>query len=433
MKKVQIPEGKPRGISLMLGGNPKLIDKALATVDQLVLVHLPSQNALAAHPGLRASISVDYLTDTSFAAELCAALSSRFRVDGVIGLLEHDLLPAALIGEHLGLEHTSPETVRTLLDKWRMRQRLEAAGVSQVAAQLGTSSADIKVFAERHGFPLIVKPTAASSSFGVSKVSCAGEIPSLMQRLDELGCSVFLIEEFLDGKELSVEAFSFDGAHIPVAISDKIKDRNFVELGHSTPTTCSHVQQAAVLDCVTAFLDAVGLRFGPSHTEVILTSAGPKVVEGHNRRGGDRIARLVELVHGFDIEKVAIELSTGRCARPPVINPPSGGAAVRFMVADPGHLRGISGASDIANAPGVVEFHVNYKVGDEIPPVRWSLDRAGFVVVHAETAAKAIALAETYVAQIAFDVAEMAEDRRAALLNDPSLLEHLDQAGNLGR
>ena len=122
----------------------------------------------------------------------------------------------------------------------------------------------------------------------------------------------FLMEEFLDGPEISVETLTFDGRHVVVAVTDKeIGGPGFVEIGHSQPSGCSAETLREVTRLVTDFLDAVGLRNGPGHTEVKLTSRGPRIVESHNRVGGGRINELAEIAYGVDMERYALGAGFG--------------------------------------------------------------------------------------------------------------------------
>ena len=106
----------------------------------------------------------------------------------------------------------------------------------------------------------------------------------------------FLMEEYLDGPELSVESLTYEGRHVIVAITDYVKGglTGFAEIGMSYPSPYPAETQHEIKELVTDFLDAVGLRNGPAHTEVKLTSPWPadhRVAQPHRRlrdQGDDR-------------------------------------------------------------------------------------------------------------------------------------------------
>lgn len=66
--------------------------------------------------------------------------------------------------------------------------------------------------------------------------------------------------------------------------------------------------------------EALGLTRAMTHTELRLTSSGPRVVEVNARTGGGMIPRLGQLVTGIDLGRVSAELAVGAdaaCRRRP--------------------------------------------------------------------------------------------------------------------
>jgi hypothetical protein len=187
-----------------------------------------------------------------------------------------------------------------------------------------------------------------------------------------------LAEEYLDGPEISVEAFSHAGRHTIVAITQKILGIGFVEVGHAVPAEVDGRLERDVVDMTVGLLDAVGLVEGPSHTELKLTGAGPRVVESHNRIGGDNIADLVREVHGVDLERLAVGVPLGLLEWNGASPPSRGGAAIRFLTPPAGVVRSVERPEDVE--PGAT-LDVTIDVGDVVPPLTWSKDRvAGHVM-----------------------------------------------------
>ncbi|MFJ6948451.1 ATP-grasp domain-containing protein [Streptomyces wuyuanensis] len=202
----------------------------------------------------------------------------------------------------------------------------------------------------------------------------------------------FLMEEFLDGPEVSVETLTFDGRHMVVAVTDKeCGGPGFVEIGHSQPSRRPAGTLGEVTRLVTDFLDAVGLCSGPGHTEVKLTSRGPRIVESHNRVGGDRINELTRIVHGVDMERLALGAMSGVPAPPAASPEPLGGAAVRFLTPEPGRVVEVTGADAVRADPAFVDLRLEVGPGDVLPPLTWNADKAGHVIARGATAAEAVA------------------------------------------
>ncbi|QGV80447.1 ATP-grasp domain-containing protein [Streptomyces ficellus] len=219
---------------------------------------------------------------------------------------EHDQDRAAAVGAALGIATHSPATVRLVQDKHAMRERLRETGVEDTAAGRAYDEADLLAFGEKAGYPFIVKPTAGTASFGVTLVhspaeaaaayrTAAGDFPGIAR----LGV---LAEQYHEGPQYSVEAFSEAAEHVVVAVTRKYSDpKNMVELGHVLPAPLDADAQEAIGGHVRRVLDALGVEFGPTHTEVVLTADGPRVIETHLRVGGDEIFNLVKDAVGVDM------------------------------------------------------------------------------------------------------------------------------------
>ncbi len=362
------------------------------------------------------------------------ALHAGSPFSAAIAMQEEGLLAAARLNDALDLGGVGFGTVALLTDKWQMRQRLADRGLHPVAARIGSSVQDIADFAASAGYPVIAKPIAGSASIGVLRIESQDDLDAAREALSHLGLRRFLMEEYLDGPEISVDAISFGGRHVVVAIADKITGTNYVEFGHLIPANLDPELEAQVCRTVADFLDAVGLRDGLSHTEVKLTSRGPRVVEGHDRRGGDRITTLTDAVYGIDLEEYGLAWAAGE-AQPLTERPTGhGGAAVIFYEAEPGRLIAVENADEVRNHPAVREFHVNFALGDVIPRVRWSLDRAGYLVATADSSRAAWALANDLASTLRF----VTEPVAGASADDDleahrSLVAELDQADRLSR
>mgnify|MGYP003775813801 CR=1 FL=1 len=331
---------------------------------------------------------------------LVKTLYEIFAFQYVISPTEPGFLPAAQINDFLGLTGNSLDTARLLKNKWDMRQRLNFLGVSPVAAQIGQTEVDLFTFAKNYGLPMIVKPVDGTASLGIFCIKKDAEINSTWQQIQKLNLSSFIMEEYLDGSEVSVEALTFNGQHVVVCITDKLTLPNFVESGHSVPTQLDDVSQAQVIDTVITFLNAVGLKEGPSHTEVKLTANGPRIVESHNRVGGDKIVDLVEIVYGIDMVSLSFAWLFGLAKPLSGSLKPQGGAAIRFFAPPPGIVQKISGVEKIQNREEVVEIELTVKIGSQIQPVLKSQDRSGYLIVKGTSAQDAISTCEKLMQEV---------------------------------
>jgi biotin carboxylase len=398
-----VATGRPR--VLVVGGRLDQVRKARELGLDVVLAQYPDEYDRGHWPYVDQALLLDY-GDIDRLLPLVKALHAAHPFQAAVSLFELGLLPAAYINEALGLGGESVGTVELLLDKWRMRRHLAAKGISPVASAVGRSAPDVREFVRAHGLPIIVKPIRESGSLGVIRIhdradvdAVAGRFRSLDGRWDARDLFAadsfdqFLMEEFLDGPELSVETLSFNGRHVVVAVTDKEigGPGGFVELGHAQPSRCPDEVLREVTRLVTDFLDAVGLRNGPGHTEVKLSSRGPRIVESHNRVGGDRINDLAEIVYGVDMERHALGAGLG-VVEPLTTSPePRRGAAVRFLTPEPGRVLEVTGLDAVRADPAYVDLQLKVGPGDEVPPLTWNEDKVGHVVARGATATEAIA------------------------------------------
>jgi biotin carboxylase len=214
----------------------------------------------------------------------------------------------------------------------------------------------------------------------------------------------FMAEEFLDGPEYSVEAFSFDGRHSIVAITAKLF-AGHVEMGHAQPAPLDPADERAIAAYVTDFLDAMELRDGNSHTEVRLTARGPRVIEGHNRVAGGRIMDLVAAAYGIDLERYAVGWPFGLVPELPARPVARRAAATHFLAAAPGTVVAVAGLDEVRDHPDVFDVEIDVAVGDVVPEVTDNFCRSGQVIVTGADTATAVRLAEELAGRIRIEVA----------------------------
>ena len=86
------------------------------------------------------------------------------QVERLLAVLEQLQVPLAQVREHLGIGGMDPVTANNFRDKAQMKTVLRAAGVPCARHKLAVSAADAIEFAERVGFPLVVKPPAGAGA-----------------------------------------------------------------------------------------------------------------------------------------------------------------------------------------------------------------------------------------------------------------------------
>ncbi|MEO8378600.1 MAG: hypothetical protein ABI779_02945, partial [Acidobacteriota bacterium] len=166
-----------------------------------------------------------------------------------------------------------------------------------------------------------------------------------------------------------------------------------------------------------AILSALDITDAVTHTEMRLSSSGPKLIETHTRMGGDYIHILTEETTGVDLGEIHVALALGE---KPDVRPgiASRGAAVRFMSGRAGRVVSIDlPAVDVAK--GIHDARSYVKVGMVTSGRSASLDRFGHVLAVGASRAEADRIADQAVAECRF-VVETPE-RAASTFQAPQL------------
>ena len=188
-----------------------------------------------------------------------------------------------------------------------------------------------------------------------------------------------MVEEFIGGREVSVEAISYQGVHYPLQITDKVTTGapHFVELEHHQPSTLSKEYFSSLYDLTHSALDALGITDGASHSEYkIMDDGSIVIVEIGGRMGGDFIGSdLVRLSTGYDFLKGVIDVALGRFKKPEITK--NGHSAVYFLCKETEFLKPV--IENLKDNPSFIEGKI---LDEELRNVECSADRSGYVIFY---------------------------------------------------
>jgi biotin carboxylase len=293
---------------------------------------------------------------------------------------------AALIREKLGIRGNPLEPVRLTRDKGEMRRHLESANIPSIPYAIIRSRVEAEHFIETFGLPVILKPLQGAGSFQIGKVERLEQLEAALANSQDgfFKNDHSLIETFMEGTEISVEAWSHEGKHTVVAVTDKITTGApyFVETGHSVPSLLDAACLDRVKNITVLFLSSIGHTIGPSHTELMVTKQGPILIESHTRTGGDYIYELVRRVYGFDFFEATLTALKNRApASGRIVE--RGCAIVRYFQLPEGKVEAVEGVEEALQSDGVIKVELQIEVGQELRPFTNSDERPGYVAVYA--------------------------------------------------
>jgi len=334
----------------------------------------------------------------------CLRIAKENKVDGVLTIASDVAVPSvAAIAKQLGLPGISPEVAKAATNKGVMRGKFFSFGVPSPKFQVVSSMEEAKYAIERLGLPCVMKPTDSSASKGVTKIT---EVSQIEKSFDHAYKNSkegrVLVEEFILGIECTVEAMTYKGETEILAISSKKKPESSYQVATDLtyPPNFPREKIDEIKRVVKLAIKSLGIDFGPSHTEVMVSPSGVRLVETAARGGGFGIfSRIIPLVSGVDAITASIKMSLGET---PDIKPKYERAAVlRFFAPQEGILKEVKNLEE-AKSVKDTELGLFKKVGDVIPPLATDGDRTGYVISWGETREEAIRKADLVEKKVKF-------------------------------
>ncbi|MGK6317445.1 ATP-grasp domain-containing protein [Neorhizobium sp. DT-125] len=290
-------------------------------------------------------------------AEVCGRLRRTFEVEAILSSSGAYAAVAAGACRVFGLAGADPDAISRCQNKFEQRTQLKAAGLATPSYKSVTTPRDAAEFAAAVGLPVIVKPVVGSGSMGVRLCENLSEVRAqtshLLRAADFASSPGVLVEEYIDGPEFSIETVG----RIVIGITAKHLGPRpfFVEVGHDFPARLPARVKKQVTFAVMTAIDALGLHWGPAHSEFRLGPKGPVIIEINPRLAGDFIPELVKLAYGIDLVEETIKLALGRpvnltaranqCAGIRFLNPDRDG--VLRWHCDPARARAVEGIIEV--------------------------------------------------------------------------------------
>ncbi len=324
--------------------------------------------------------------------------AKEYRISGAMTLAsDMPMRTIAALVKELGIPGIDEQTAIRATNKAEMRRCLKEHSVPIPAFFIARNYEEYLEAVQRLGSAAIVKPADNSGSRGVFLIRDAHDNKQVeMGFLHSKAYSRsgdIVVEEYMSGHEVSVETLSMRGDVHILQITDKLTTGapHFVEMGHSQPSCLSAESITKVKKVAADAVIAVGIRNGPSHTEIMVTNDGPKIVELGARLGGDCITtHLVPLSTGVDMVECCIRIALGEEAD---FTPRFAmGSAIRYFPSHAGALTAVEGLDMARAVDGVRQVSIVKYEGDTLSDVSSSTDRIGFVIAQAETVSNAVSI-----------------------------------------
>ena len=330
--------------------------------------------------------------------------------DALVCIVDIRIVDAARLARSLGLRFLDPQTAALLRDKFSVRQRLEARGISQAGHRLATCEDEIMAAIEALGFPVLIKPCDGYASQNVVVIAGPEDlepwispVPSIASQAMDYGLGVssnqrFVVERYLTGSFIGCDTMSMGGRHHFLGVNEKLMcpPPSFTIKGGCFMPTGPGMEALELY--AFSLLDAVGFDFGAAHIEMMLTAEGPQLIEINPRLVSAKIPRLMGYGLGRSVYADLVSLHLGDGA---------------FLAQEHDHLFAVSRwiTADRAGLlqgvilpdwtdPGVRSFEILKKQGAHVRPPYENVDRIGYVMTAAGSRSEAEALAERWIGDL---------------------------------
>lgn len=312
--------------------------------------------------------------------------AKRHRIDGIMTLAtDMPMRTVAAVAKEMNLIGIDEETALKATNKAEMRKALQVNNVPIPKFYVVSNKDEYKDVVKQFNVPFIVKPADSSGSRGIFEVKDIHNEDLIVEAYEY--CHPFsrvgdvVVEEYMEGPEVSVETLTVNGECHVIQITDKLTTGapHYVEMGHSQPTMLSKEIAEQISKVAKAANKAIGIKNGPSHTEIIVTKQGPKIVELGARLGGDNITtHLVPLSTGVDMVECCIKIALGEI--PDIKKKWNKGSAIRYFEQHAGVIDSIEGVDKAEEIDGVQQISIVHGVGEEVTEINSSGERMGFVI-----------------------------------------------------
>jgi biotin carboxylase len=316
---------------------------------------------------------------------------------------ESAALVATLAARRLGLPGNDPDAVAATGNKLHMRTLCARDGAVPIprffAVALDSEPEEVaRRVAGEVGWPCVVKPLLLSASRGVMRADDPAALRAVMARLRAMLAAPALremhptyarqalIESFVPGVEVALEALLNDGRLQPLALFDKpdpLDGPFFEETLYVTPSRLPPADQHAVIAAAQAAARAMGLSTGPVHAELRLGPSGPVVIELAARPIGGLCARTLRFEGGLSLEELIVRQAIGQDVGRALREQRASGVMM-IPIPGAGILKSVGGVDAARAVPGIEEVAVTMKPGERVVPLPEGDRYLGFIFARAD-------------------------------------------------
>ncbi len=348
--------------------------------------------------------------DVDGTVRLAKEYNKKEPIDGVITVGTDASMTVAAVANALGLPGIKFENAEAATNKIKMRKRFKEAKVPSPDFYECWTFEDAKANAKKIGFPLVLKPSDNMGSRGVMRVTNAEQLMAAFQHAKSASPSgELIIEELMEGDELSIDSLVYKGKVHICGIADRIigYPPYFVELGHIMPSNRSKKVLNKAVEVMKKGIAALGIDIGAAKGDIKLTKKGPMIGELAARlSGGYMSGYTYPYATGVNLIKGAIEIAIGDA--PTDLKPKFHKVSYeRAIIPNPGYIIDIRNLRETYDIPGVKNIFLLKKEGDIVTVPKSNVEKSGNIIVTANTRKEAFSVMEKAMNTLKIDIGPM--------------------------
>ena len=274
-------------------------------------------------------------------ADAVRGLSGRIGpVQRLIGALEQLQVPLAQVRGALGIPGMDEDTALNVREKSRMKSVLRSAGIPCARHQLVTRTEEATSFLAEVGLPMVAKPPAGAGAQATYRLDTTEDFASWLCAAQANPAEVWLLEEFLTGREHTFDSVTIEGNTLWASISDyqppplEVLRTPWVQWTVVLPRAIDGAEYDSIKQIGPAALRALGVQTAFTHMEWFARPDGSVAVsEVGARPPGAQLASMIGFSHDIDFYSMWAELVLLGTFSPPDRVYASGTAYLRGVAA----------------------------------------------------------------------------------------------------
>lgn len=338
-------------------------------------------------------------------------IAKENNVDGVMAHAVEIPQVVAKIAEELDLPGINPEVAERATNKLKRINCFKNNDILHPRFETADTSEEAELKSEKIGFPIVIKPIDRAGARGVLKVDTLAEVKAAFEEAKGFSkASTVLIEEYLEGKEISTESVVYGGEiYTPCWADRNYREREkyypyMVEDGGQLPTQLSEKEKKIVEETVKRAIHAIGIDFGAAKGDILIHDGRPYVLEMAARTSGGRFCDTkVPLSNGVNILKQLILMHVGEEIDTNQFIPKYNKSVVeRTITPKSGEILSISGIERAKNIEGISQIYLKpeVKIGGYINALKNNAEKIGYVIAIGDCHVSTIKRAEEAVEAI---------------------------------